>query len=119
MVRYVHMQQKNIFLLLALSGSVLMVMLVSTLLFIPHSASLQANITADPSANQVTVQVPEEKFYQGREPDEILKTIQQYVQDNNPDAAKKLYEELYMAHQNREVQPMGGEVSGEVAGLAR
>lgn len=113
------MQQKNIFLLLALSGSVLMVMLVSTLLFIPNTASLQANITSDRTANQVTVQAPEEKIYTGREPDEIIKTIQQYVQDNNPDAAKKLYDELYMAHQARDINPMGGEVSGEVAGLAR
>lgn len=113
------MQQKNIFLMLALSGSVLMVMLVSTLLFIPNAASLQANITSDITPNQVTIQVPEEKIYSGREPDEILKTIQEYVKDNNADAAKKLYDELYMAHRNRDINAMGGEVSGEVANLSR
>ncbi len=108
------MQQKNIFLLLALSGSVLMMMLVSVLFFVPTPSSLQANISRDFTAPTVKIQSPVERFYSGREPDEILQTIQAYVRDNDPDAAKKLYDELYVAHRSREIMPMGGEVSGEV-----
>lgn len=39
------MQQRNIFLMLALSGSVLMMMLVSVLFFVPTPTSLRADIT--------------------------------------------------------------------------
>ena len=111
------MQHKNIFLLLALSGSVLMVMLVSTLLFIPHTSSLQANITAVPTVKEPEIreaQLSDDKFYPHREPDEILKTIQQYVENNDPDAAKRLYDELYTAHPNA-LKQMGGEVSEEMS----
>ena len=100
------MQQKNIFLLLALSGSVLMVMLVSTLLFIPHTASLQANMTLD-AAPDFDTQAPTQKMYQGREPDEIMQTIQKYVENNDPDTAKRLYEELYSSRRYNEMRQMG------------
>ena len=114
------MLEKNMFLLLALSGSVLMVMLVSTLLFIPQTTSLQANVTGDMSKNSAPL-YSGDKFYEGREPDQILKIIQEYVQDNDPETAKQLYEELSNVRQHRDIDvlPMGGEVSGEVvAGLS-
>jgi hypothetical protein len=57
------MQQKNIFLLLALSGSVLMVMMVSTLLFIPHTGSLQAKMVLDSAPEQGVFQKSVQNFY--------------------------------------------------------
>ena len=95
--------------MLALSGSVLMMMLVSILFFVPAPSSLRADITADLTPHGVTIQIPENKYYSGREPDEILKTIQEYVQGNDPDTAKKLYDELYSAQRYAGI-PMGGEV---------
>lgn len=108
------MQQKNIFLLLALSGSVLMMMLVSVLFFVPTPSYLQADMTRELTVPTVKLEAPVDRFYSGRETDEILQTIQEYVRDNDPDAAKKLYDELYVAHRSRVIMPMGGEVSGEV-----
>lgn len=94
--------------MLALSGSVLMMMLVSVLLFVPTPSGLQANITSIP-LTPVSSQT-EEKYYTGRDPDEILKTIQEYVQSNDPDAAKKLYDELYSAERPSD-NTMGGEIA--------
>lgn len=107
MVGYIYMQQKNIFLMLALSGSVLMMMLVSVLFFVPTPSGLQANITSVPVGSAAT---RDGAYYSGRDPDEILKTIQEYVQSNDPDAAKKLYNELYSAEQQSE-NTMGGEIA--------
>jgi hypothetical protein len=88
------MQQKNTFLLLALSGSMLMVMMVSTLLFLPHTDSLQANITLDAAPTE-----PARSFFDTpifrEKPEDIQRAIQQAIADNRPDEAKKLYEELH------------------------
>ena len=102
--------------MLALSGSVLMVMLVSTLLFIPHVNNLQADITSPVVVAQVpqtheSVQAPEEKFSSTEDPQEIMKMIQDYVRKNNPDAAKKLYDQLYAMRESVPMQKMGAEVS--------
>jgi hypothetical protein len=112
------MQQKNIFLMLALSGSMLMMMLVSVLFFVPTPLGLQANITSIPPvatisqvANTGTTEEVEDKYYTGREPDEILKTIQEYVKNNDPDTAKKLYDELYSSERKND-NNMGGEIVG-------
>lgn len=101
------MQQKNIFLMLALSGSVLMMMLVSVLFFVPTPSGLQASITSVPP---VVTAARDGSYYTGRDPDEILQTIQEYVQSNDPDAAKKLYNELYSAERHSE-NTMGGEIA--------
>lgn len=111
------MQQKNIFLMLALSGSVLMMMLVSVLFFVPTPTSLRADISradiavAEPRAvfQNLSKKVAENVFIPTRNEDEILKTIQTYVVGNDPDTAKKLYDELYAVRNIREL-PMGGEV---------
>ncbi len=111
------MQQRNIFLMLALSGSVLMMMLVSVLFFVPTPTSLRADISrtdiaiAEPRAmfQNVAQKVSESTTIPTRSEDEILKTIQSYVAGNDPDAAKKLYDELYTVKSTREL-PMGGEV---------
>ena len=108
------MQQKNIFLMLALSGSVLMMMLVSVLFFVPTPTSLRADISradiavAEPRAvfQNFGKKVADNVFVPTRSEDEILKTIQSYVVGNDPDQAKKLYDELYVVRNNREV-PMG------------
>ena len=97
------MQQKNIFLMLALSGSVLMMMLVSVLFFVPTPTSLRADIS------RADIAVAENVYVSTRSEDEILKTIQSYVAGNDPDTAKKLYDELYVVKKAREL-PMGGEV---------
>lgn len=107
MVGYSHMQSKNVFLLLALSGSVLMVMLVSTLLFIPSTSSLRSDITTHRWIVDVVGKTPQQTQPQelpedNRDTAKILGTIQQYVVNNDPDAAKKLYEELYMTRKTKE-----------------
>jgi hypothetical protein len=43
-----------------------------------------------------------------------MKTIQKYVENNDPDTAKRLYEELNRVRQYDQIRQMGGEVSGEV-----
>jgi hypothetical protein len=58
--------------------------------------------------------VAENVFVPTRSEDEILKTIQTYVVGNDPDTAKKLYDELYAVRNIREL-PMGGEVEMLVA----
>lgn len=111
------MQQRNIFLMLALSGSVLMMMLVSVLFFVPTPTSLRADITrtdiaiAEPRAafQNVAKKVVESTTIPSQNEEEILKTIQSYVAGNDPDTAKKLYDELY-AVKNTKALPMGGEV---------
>lgn len=111
------MQQKNIFLMLALSGSVLMMMLVSVLFFVPTPTSLRADISradiavAEPRAafQNLSKKITENVFVPTRSEDEILKTIQTYVVGNDPDTAKKLYDELYAVRNIREL-PMGWEV---------
>lgn len=105
------MQQKNIFLMLALSGSVLMMMLVSVLLFVPTPSGLRTDITAAPFGGRSITLAQEDRYYGGREPDEILQTIQSYVANNDPDAAKRLYDELYSARRSSD-DSMGGEVAG-------
>ncbi len=110
-------QEKSIFLMLALSGSVLMVMLVSTLLFIPRVNNLQADITAPivvakaPQVHEST-QITDEKFSSAQDPEEIVKMIQDYVRKNDPDAAKKLYDQLYAMREAEVLPKMGAEVSG-------
>jgi len=99
------MQQKNIFLLLALSGSVLMMMMVSVLFFVPTPSSLSADIS-----RQYFPRSPYDEKIQitsRRDAETILQTIQTYVRDNDPDTAKKLYDELYALEHT---PPMGGEV---------
>ncbi len=111
------MQQRNIFLMLALSGSVLMMMLVSVLFFVPTPTSLRADITrtdiaiAEPRAvfQNITQKVSESAAIPVRSEAEILKTIQSYVAGNDADTAKKLYDELYTL-KNIQALPMGGEV---------
>lgn len=49
-----------------------------------------------------------------KNPEQIIQTIQEYVANNDPDTAKKLYEVLYRINTSEEIRPMGGEVSGEV-----
>lgn len=116
------MQQKNIFLMLALSGSVLMMMLVSVLFFVPTPTSLRADISradiavAEPRAvfQNLSKKVSENVYVSTRSEDEILKTIQSYVAGNDPDTAKKLYDELYTVKKARAL-PMGGEAEMLVA----
>lgn len=103
--------------MLALSGSVLMVMLVSTLLFIPRVNNLQADITSPVVVAQTVqthdiAQASEEKFSSAQDPDEIVKMIQDYVRKNNPDAAKKLYDQLYVMRETTDLPKMGAEVGG-------
>ena len=103
--------------MLALSGSVLMMMLVSVLFFVPTPTSLRADISrtdiaiAEPRAvfQKVTQKALEGTTIPTRSEEEILKTIQSYVIGNDPDTAKKLYDELYVVKNTREL-PMGGEV---------
>jgi len=102
------MQQKNIFLMLALSGSVLMMMLVSVLFFVPTPSSLSADITRDPLPRNREYDVSQIPSPSPRDSEEILRTIQDYVRDNDPDTAKRLYNELYV--QRYTDVPMGGEV---------
>ena len=110
------MQQKNTFLMLALSGSVLMMMLVSVLFSVPTPSGLQANImpkqvfaeTITPVTFPETVAAP----VSSRDPEEVLRIIQEYVVGNDPDSAKKLYDELY-ALQKYSNNTMGGEVESE------
>jgi hypothetical protein len=102
------MQQKNIFLMLALSGSVLMMMLVSVLFFVPTPSSLSADITGDPLPRIHEYTLPQIPSQSPRDSEEILRTIQNYVRDNDPDTAKRLYNELYA--QRYTTSPMGGEV---------
>ena len=99
--------------MLALSGSVLMVMLVSTLLFIPKVNNLQADITQVQASVDVP-QAPEQIFYAAHDPDEIIKMIREYVEKNDADTAKKLYDELYTVKKARAL-PMGGEAEMLVA----
>lgn len=110
------MQQKNIFLMLALSGSVLMMMLVSVLFFVPSPTHLRADLSQLPKLNPLPIEshfpdVVEEGTYIKNDAEKVLKTIQEYVRDNDPDSAKRLYNELYSI-QNQPVFPMGGEVKG-------
>lgn len=91
--------------MLALSGSVLMVMLVSTLLFIPKVNNLQADITQMQASVNVA-EIPEQKFYSAHDADEIIKMIREYVAKNDADTAKKLYDELYAVHQAKSLQKM-------------
>jgi hypothetical protein len=103
------MQQKNIFLLLALSWSVLMMMLVSVLLFVPTPSMLSADISAGYTPDNSHI-LQKNDISPEVEREVILKTIQNYVENNDPDAAKMLYNELYTL-QNKTDMPMGGEVN--------
>lgn len=109
------MQQKSTFLMLALSGSVLMMMLVSVLFSVPTPSGLQANISPKKVFAEVAlpVNLPEKPAVPAREPAEILSIIQEYVRGNDPDAAKKLYDELYVA-QHYTDSTMGGEIESGV-----
>lgn len=110
------MQQKSTFLMLALSGSVLMMMLVSVLFSVQTPEGLQANITPKkvfaetikPVKFPQTVPAP----VSSRDPQEVIRIIQEYVVGNDPDSAKKLYDELY-ALQKQSDNTMGGEVESE------
>lgn len=110
------MQQKNTFLMLALSGSVLMMMLVSVLFSVPTPSGLQASIVPKKvfaesvSTSAFSQNVPLENVT--RKPEDILRIIQEYVVGNDPDTAKKLYEELYLVQRYVEIG-MGGEVESE------
>lgn len=110
------MQQKNTFLMLALSGSVLMMMLVSVLFSVPTPAGLQASITPKKVFSEVAKPInfpqPAPVPATTRKPEEILRIIQEYVVGNDPDAAKKLYDELYVAERYLD-STMGGEVASE------
>ena len=110
------MQQKNTFLMLALSGSVLMMMLVSVLFSVPTPSGLQASITPKKVFAEVvkpiTFPQPAPLPAPTRKPEEILRIIQEYVVGNDPDAAKKLYDELYAAERYTD-STMGGEVVSE------
>jgi|GEM_PF-1231669 len=104
--------------MLALSGSMLMMMLVSVLFFVPSPSGLQANISSIPIAATISqageaddIDRVADKYYAGREPDEILRTIQEYVANNDPDTAKKLYDELYSFERQID-NTMGGEIAG-------
>lgn len=109
------MQQKSTFLMLALSGSVLMMMLVSVLFSVQTPEGLQANITPKkvfaetlkPAKFPQTVPAPV-----SRDPEEVIRIIQEYVVGNDPDSAKKLYDELYALQQYSD-NTMGGEVESE------
>lgn len=109
------MQQKSTFLMLALSGSVLMMMLVSVLFSVQTPEGLQANITPKKVFAETIKPV---KFPQtvsapvSRDPQEVIRIIQEYVVGNDPDSAKKLYDELY-ALQKQSDNTMGGEVESE------
>lgn len=121
-------QAKNISILLALGGSILMVMLVSVLFFVPTPSSLRADITAPSLTSSVLsvtdknvsdpVQVTDEsidpnQFYDYKESEETLKAIQEFVEKNDPDTAKKLYDALHAAWYQKADQSMGWEVEGE------
>lgn len=103
--------------MLALSGSVLMVMLVSTLLFVPRVNSLQADITSPTVVMQIpqkeeSAQTSDMKLASAEDPEEIIKMIHEYVRKNNPDAAKKLYDQLYAIREIEMTPKMGAEVAG-------
>lgn len=110
------MQQKNTFLMLALSGSVLMMMLVSVLFSVPTPSGLQASITPKKvfaeSVRTITFPQSVPMSAPTRKPEEILRIIQEYVVGNDSDTAKKLYDELYIAQQYTD-STMGGEVESE------
>ncbi|MBP6921470.1 hypothetical protein KBB89_02920 [Candidatus Gracilibacteria bacterium] len=97
--------------MLALSGSVLMMMLVSALFSVPTPTGLQASMVPNKVFAETFKPAPISSVT-SRKPEEILNIIQEYVAGNDPDAAKKLYDELY-AVQNHNDITMGGEVEGK------
>jgi hypothetical protein len=109
------MQPKNTFLMLALSGSILMMMLVSVLFSMPTPWGLQANI----SPKQVYAETIRPIMHEigafpvsSQDSEEVLRIIQEYVVGNDVDSAKKLYNELYASEQNID-STMEGEVVNE------
>jgi hypothetical protein len=101
--------------MLALSGSVLMMMLVSVLFSLPTPSGLQANISPKQVfAETIKPVIPESVSapVASRDPEEVLRIIQEYVVGNDPDSAKKLYDELYALQKNSH-NTMGREVESE------
>ncbi len=95
------MQQKSPFIMLALSGSILMVMLFTVLGYTPNTTALQADIvgaevSVAPEHNPVLVS---QNSVSVRTPEAILRDIQDRVKNNKPDEAKKLYDELWATRQ--------------------
>ena len=95
------MQQKSPFIMLALSGSILMVMLFTVLGYTPNTTALQADIVgAEVSvAPQYNPTLVTQNTTSVRTPEEILRDIQDRVKKNKPDEAKKFYDELWAARQ--------------------
>lgn len=95
------MQQKSPFIMLALSGSILMVMLFTVLGYTPNTTALQADIVgAEVSiAPQATPTLTSQSSTSVRTPEAILRDIQDRVKNNKPDEAKKFYDELWAARQ--------------------
>lgn len=95
------MQQKSPFIMLALSGSILMVMLFTVLGYTPNTTALQADIVgAEVSvAPQHNPTLVSQNTTSVRTPEEILRDIQDRVKKNKPDEAKKFYDELWAARQ--------------------
>ena len=87
--------------MLALSGSILMMMLFTVLGYTPNTTALQANIVGA----EVTVVPNHTLVVSGDTPvsvrttDEILRDIQDRVKKNKPDEAKKFYDELWAVRQ--------------------
>jgi len=95
------MQQKSPFIMLALSGSILMVMLFTVLGYTPNTTALQADIVGA-EVSIVSQQNPTPLSRSNgsvRTPEEILRDIQDRVKNNKPDEAKKFYDELWTTRQ--------------------
>lgn len=96
------MSHNNSPILISLSGSILLVMLVSTLGIVPSSTMLRADISAPistlekPEQEKVTYRDVVSEMFTARSPEEIRAEIAVKVSENKPDEAKKLYDELYM-----------------------
>lgn len=95
------MQQKSPFIMLALSGSILMVMLFTVLGYTPNTTALQADIVGAevsiaPQQNPTPILRSNGSV---RTPEEILRDIQDRVKNNKPDEAKKFYDELWTTRQ--------------------
>lgn len=76
--------------MIALAGSMLMMLMTSILMSPIKGGDLLASAVGDP------FHVPGTNFQKPKTEnrEEILSAIQQFVADNNPDEAKKLYNEL-------------------------
>jgi hypothetical protein len=92
--------------MLALSGSLLMMMLVSILFSVQTPAGLQANI----STKKVFAETLQPQS--SLDAEKILNSIQEYIVRNDPDSAKKLYDELYALPEYRDIV-LDAEVEGE------